>query len=187
MEGWNIDAPIEANGDEEKQIPKRVGPADQADENDRKERSAENEDPRPVAVGEIAHAGLDDEGEHPHHSGDQADLGQGQREPVDEDRQERIDEGDIEIARKMGQGQGEDDFDIGGGSRFFRWGLLLLRVTSVFLPSAYRGDRRPQLPPGMFLSVLVRSRKRQEEYHGVYARCQFDSKPPSAASRGKSF
>ena len=105
MEGWNIDDPIEPTAMKSSRSPNERAQPTSADEKDRKERTAEDEDPRPVAVGEIAHAGLDDEGEHPHHPGNQADLGQGQAESVDEDRQQRVDEGDVEIARKMDQGQ----------------------------------------------------------------------------------
>ena len=93
----------------------RIGgrPADEGDEDDGQQRSAQDEDARTVAVGEIAHAGLDDEGEHPHHPDDEADLGERKGELLDEDRQERVDEGEIEIADEMDHGQGEDDFDIG--------------------------------------------------------------------------
>jgi len=90
-----------------------VRPSDQRDEDDRKKRPADDEDPRRIAVGEITDARLDNKGEHPHHSGDQADLGQRQRKFVREDRKERADERAIEIAREVDQGEGEDHFDIG--------------------------------------------------------------------------
>ncbi len=99
MEGWNIEEPIDASAMKRRRSQNEWAQPTEGDEDDRQERSAEDEDARPVAVGEIAYTGLDDEGEHPHHPDDQADLGQRKGEFLDEDRQERVDEGDIEIAR----------------------------------------------------------------------------------------
>jgi len=86
--------------------------ADQADEEGCQKRTAQDEDAGTVAVRIISDEGLDDEGHDLDNSGDKTNLDKGKGEALLEDRQEGIDEGCVEIAAEMNQGEGEDDFRI---------------------------------------------------------------------------
>ena len=129
--------------DEQKETPERVRPADEGHEDDGQERSAQDEEARTVAVGEIAHAGLDDEGEYPHHADEETDLGQRKGVFLDEDRQERADEGEIEIADEMDQRQAEDDLDIGAG-RVVHWrNIVVIGIRSGVIRYAHSFPATP--------------------------------------------
>lgn len=72
----------------------------------------QDEETRPVTIGEVPDIGLDDEGKKAAQSADETDLREGQGEPLCENGQERRDEGIVEITGKVDQCQGEDDPDV---------------------------------------------------------------------------
>ena len=177
-----MEEPIEASAMNSKQTPERVSPADEGHEDDRQERSAQDEEARTIAVGEIAHAGLDDEGEYPHHADDETDLGQRKGVFLDEYRQKRADEGEIEIADEMDQRQAEDDLDV-GMVRLGRRALLLLCGHLRFSPSALprRSSCRVPLGGELFSHAGPKGKAGGEVSRRLMC-CQIDLKPPQQAA-----
>ena len=82
---------------------------------DRQQDAAEDEKTGLIAVGEKPHVGLDNK-ERKRLGRSEADLGQGEGEPIRKDRQQRCHEGIVEIAGKVDEREREENPDVG----FFR-------------------------------------------------------------------
>ena len=80
---------------------------------DREEDAAEDEKTGLIAVCKKTHIGLDDKREKAAQAADEADLGQGEGEPIRKDGQQRCHEGVVEIAREMDKREREENPDVG--------------------------------------------------------------------------
>lgn len=96
------------------QHPKIGGDSGKRYKNNGQRQADENKGPRLESISKISDGRLDNKGKESHGTGNNTYLGQAQTKFTDKYREQRGDEGTVEIAGKMDEGQSEEYFQISG-------------------------------------------------------------------------